>query len=120
MMGFIHNNGTDIVDMLNTRYTKTEADTFISTSYNKAETGNMLNQKVNTSGNNVIPCSSEADVFRCGEIRIINGDDLNALTQLTANESIIGLRTEEPYADMNLKVKGFPHIGLSTTDNITL
>ena len=70
----------DIVDILNTRYTKTEVDTLISTSYNKTETGNMLNQKANTSGNNVISGSLEANVFRCGEIRIINDDDLNALT----------------------------------------
>ena len=66
--------------MFNTRYTKTEVDTLISTSYNKTETGNMLNQKANTSGNNVISGSLEANVFRCGEIRIINDDDLNALT----------------------------------------
>ena len=81
--------------MFNTRYTKTEVDTLISTSYNKTETGNMLNQKVNTSGNNVISGSLEANVFRCGEIRIINDDDLTALTltQLRANEFITGIRT---------------------------
>ena len=108
--------------MFNTRYTKTEVDTLISTSYNKTETGNLLNQKVNTSGNNVISCSLEANVFRCGEIININGDDLNALTltQLTTNKSIIDLRTEETFANMLLNVKGFSYIGLSTTNNITL
>ena len=37
-----------------------------------------------------------------GETRMTNDDDLNALTptQLTANGSIIDLRTEESYADM--------------------
>ena len=40
----------------------------------------MLNQGINTSGNNVMSNSSEADVFRCGEITTINDDDLNALT----------------------------------------
>ena len=87
MLSSITNNGTNIVDILNTRCTKTEVDTLISSSYNKTETGNMLNQKVNTSGNNVISCSLEANVFRCGEIKVISDDDLNALTltQLTAN-----------------------------------
>ena len=52
----------------------------------KTETGNLLNQKVNTSGNNLISISLEANVFRCGEIKTINDDDVNALTltQLTA------------------------------------
>ena len=45
MPSTIINNGSNIVDILNTRYTKTEVDGRISTSYNKAETGNMLNQK---------------------------------------------------------------------------
>ena len=82
----------------------------------------MLNQKVNISGNNVISCSLEANVVRCGEIKTINDDDLNALTltQLTANESIIDLRTEESVDNMHLKVKGFSYIGLSTTNNNTL
>ena len=122
MLSIINNNGTDIVDILNTRYTKTEVDTLISTSYNKAETGNLLNQKVNTSDNNVISGSLEANVFRCGEITTINGDDLNALTltQLTANQSIIDLRTEESFANLYLKVKGFSYIGLPTTNNIAL
>ena len=61
-------------------------------------------------------------MFRCGEIRIINDGDLNALalTQLTANGSIIDLRTEGSVANMSWKVKGFSYIGLSTTNNITL
>ena len=82
----------------------------------------MLNQKVNTSGNNVISSSLEANVFRCGEITIISDDDLNALTltQLTANESIIDLRTVESFANMYLNLKGVSYIGLSTTNNITL
>ena len=122
MLSIINNNGTHTVHILNTRYTKTEVDTLISTSDNKAETGNLLNQKVNTSGNNIISSSLEANVFRCCEIKVINDDDLNALTltQLTANESIIDLRTEEPYADMDLKVKGLSYIGLPTTNTITL
>ena len=70
----------------------------------------------------MISCSLEANVFRCGEIRNINYDDLNALTltQLTANESIIGLRTVVSFANMYFKVKGFSYIGLPTTNNITL
>ena len=70
----------------------------------------------------MIPGSSEANVFRCGEIIIIIDDDLNtlALTQLTANEPIIDLRTEESFANMYLKVKDFSYIGLSATNTITL
>ena len=88
----------------------------------KTKADNLLNQKVNTSGNNIIPCSSEANVFRCGEIRIINDDDLNALTltQLTANGSVINLTTEESFANMYLEVECVSYIGLSTTHNITL
>ena len=110
MLSTINNSGTNIVYIyiyiLNTRYTKTEADGLISTFYNKAETGNLLNQKSNTSGNSVIQGSPEANVFRCGDIKIINDDDFNALTltQLTANESIIDLRTEGPFANMYLQV----------------
>ena len=54
----------------------------------------------------MIQGSSEANVFRCGDIKIINDDDFNALTltQLTANESIIDLRTEGPFANMYLQV----------------
>ena len=54
MLNLINSSGTNIVDVFNTRYTKSEVDTLISTSYNKTEPGNMLNQKVNTSGNSVI------------------------------------------------------------------
>ena len=106
MLSTINNSGTNIVDISNTRYTKTEVDGLIPTSYNKAETVNLLNQKSNTSGNSVIQGSSEANVFRCGDIKIINDDDFNALTltQLTANESIIDLRTEGPFANMHLQV----------------
>ena len=55
----------------------------------------MLNQKVNTSGG-TIQGELESWVFRCGEIEIKNDDGLNCLSlmQLTANESIIDLRTE--------------------------
>ena len=122
MLSIIDSNGTNTVDILNTRYTKTEVGGLTSISYNKTEADNLLNQKTNTSGNRVIQGSLEANVFRCGEIKTINGDDLNALTltQLTANETIIGLRTEESFANMCLKVKGFLYIGLSTTNNITI
>ena len=87
MLSTINNNGTNIVNILNTRYTKAGVYTLISASYNQTETDNMLNQKVNTSGNKVSPGSLEANVFRCGEITNINDDDLNtlALTQLTSN-----------------------------------
>ena len=66
--------------------------------------------------------SLEANVFRCGEIKAISDDDLNALTltQLTANESTIDLRTVESFANIYLKVKGFSYIGLPTTNNIIL
>ena len=86
MLSIITNNGTHIVDILNTRYTNTEVDGLISASNNKTETDNLLTQKVNTSGNNVMSGSLEANVFRCGEIKVISDDDLNALTltQLTA------------------------------------
>ena len=105
MLSTINNNATNIVDISNTRYTKTEVDTLISTYHSKTEIDNLLIQKVNTSGNNVISCSLEANVFRYGEIRTINDDDLNALTltQLTANEYIIELRTVESFANMCLK-----------------
>ena len=70
----------------------------------------------------MIQCSSEANLFRCGEIKVKNDDDLNSLTltQLSANRSIIGLRTEESYADVYLKVKGFSHVRSSTANNITI
>ena len=35
MLSVINSNGTNIVEILNTRYTKTEVDTLMSTSYNK-------------------------------------------------------------------------------------
>ena len=116
------NNGSNIIDILNTRNTKTEVDGLISTSCNKTETGNLLNQKTNTPGNSVIQGSLDANVYRCGEIKIISDGDLNALTltHLTANEPIIDLRTEESFANVYLNVKGFPYIGLSTTNNITM
>ena len=78
MLNFINNNGANIVDIFNTRYTKLEVDTFLSTSYNAAETDNMLNHKVNTSGNSVIQGSLDAYVFRCGEIKIKSDDGLNS------------------------------------------
>ena len=77
MLGVINNNGPNMVDILNTRYTKTEVDGLVSTSYNKAETDNLSNQKINTSGNSVIQSSLEANVFRCGEIKITSDGDLN-------------------------------------------
>ena len=66
----------------------------------------MLNQKVNTSGNNSIQGGLDAYLFRCGEIKIKNDDGLNCLSliQLTANESIIDLRTEETFANMYFKI----------------
>ena len=93
----------------------------LSISFNKAETDNLLNQKINTSGNNVMSGSLEANVFRCCE-KNISDDDLNAvtLTQLSANRSIIDVRTEGSYVDMYLDVKGFSYISLQTTSNITL
>ena len=72
--------------------------------YDKTETDNMLNQKVNASGDSVIQGILDAYVFRCGEINIKNDDDQNSLTltQLAANESTIHLRTEESFANMYL------------------
>ena len=92
--------------------------------YNKTETDNMLNQKVNTSGG-TIQGELGAYVFRCGQMIIKNDDDLNCLSliQLTENESIIDLRTEESFAYMYFRIKGTSFIRLSTTtgyDNITL
>ena len=54
MLSTNNNNGTNNIDILNTRYTKTEVDGLKSISYNKTEAGNLLNQKTNTSGNSVI------------------------------------------------------------------
>ena len=62
--------------------------TLTSTSYNKAETGNLLCQKVKASGNNVSSSRLEANAFRCGEIKVVSDDDLNALT-LTINSKCI-------------------------------
>ena len=122
MLNAISNHGTTIVDILTTRYTKSEVDTLISTSFNKTETGNMLNHKIDTSGNSFIQGSLYAYLLRCGEIKIQRDDDLNSLTltQLAANSSIIGLRTGESFANMYLKNKGASYIILSTTNNITM
>ena len=54
-----------------------------------------------------------------------NNDDLNCLSliQLTANESIIDLITEESFANMYFRIKGTSFMRLSTTtgfNNITL
>ena len=119
MLNIINNNGVNVTNILNTRYTKSEVDTLIPTSYNKPETYNMLNQKVNTSGNSVIQGILDAYVFRCGEIKIKNDDDLNSLTltQQAANESTIDLRTEESSANMYLQIKGTSYKGLPTTNN---
>ena len=46
MLGIINNNGTDLLYILNTRYTKAEVDTLISTSYNKAGTGKLTKTEV--------------------------------------------------------------------------
>ena len=70
----------------------------------------MLDQKVNTSGNSFIKAVWMLTyLFRCGEIKIKSGDDLNSLTltQLSATSSIIDLRTEVPFADMYLTLKDF-------------
>ena len=106
-------------EYLTTKYTISVDVT--SVFYNKTETGNVLNQKVNTSGNSSIPGGLDAYLFRCGEIRIKNDDDLNCLSmvQLTANESIMGLRTEGTFAKMYFKINGDSYIRLSTTDNIS-
>ena len=123
MLILINKNGTDdIVDILNTRYATPEVDIIIPASYNKTETGNMLNHKFNTPGNSVIQNMLDACVSRCGEIKIENDDDLNGLTltQLAANENIIDLRAEESFANMYLKTKRTSYIGLSTTNNITM
>ena len=68
----------------------------------------MLNQEVNTLGNSSIQGMLDAYLFRCGEIRIKNDDDLNCLSmiQLTANESIIDLRTEDTFANTYFKING--------------
>ena len=118
-MLFVYSNGTNIVDVLNTRYTKPEVDIIISTYYNNAETDNMSNHKVNASGDSVIQCVLDAYAFRRGEVNIKNDDDLNSLTltQLAANEYIIDLRTEESFANTYVKIKGTSYIGLSTTNN---
>ena len=82
-------------EYLNTKYTNTVDLTTVY--YNKTETDVMLNQKVNTSGGTIQgDLDLEAYVFRCGEIRINNDDDLNCLSmiQLTPNDSIFDLRTE--------------------------
>ena len=113
-------SNTVATDCLTTNYTNSVDLTTVS--YNKTETDNMLNQKVNTSGNSSIQGELEAYVFRCGEIKIKNDDDLNCLSmiQLTANESIIDLRTEETFANMYFKINGESYIRLSTTDNISM
>ena len=82
----------------------------------------MLNQKVNTSGNSSIQGGLGAYLFRCGEIRNKSDDDINCLSmiQLTANESIIDLRTEDTFANMYFKINGESYIILSTTDNISM
>ena len=78
MLNLIHKNCTNIINIISTRYTKSEIDTLISTSDNKTDTGNMLNQKVNTSGDSVIQNILDAYVFRCGDIGIKGDDDLNS------------------------------------------
>ena len=107
-------------EYLNAKYTNSVDLTTIY--YNKTETDNMLNQKVNTSGNSSIQGELDAYLFRYREIRIKNDDDLNCLSmiQLTANESIIDLRTEETFANMYFKINGESYIRLSTTDNISM
>ena len=50
----INNNGTNIVDILNTWYTKSEINNIIPTSHIKTKTGNLLNLKVSTSGSSAI------------------------------------------------------------------
>ena len=54
MLSIINDNGTNMVNILDTRCTQTEVDTLISISYTETETGNLLNQKANAPGNNVI------------------------------------------------------------------
>ena len=70
----------------------------------------------------MIEGSLDADLFRCGELKIQSDDDLNSLTltQLTANASIIGLRTEESFTNAYLEIKGISYIRQSTIDNITM
>ena len=42
------------------------------------------------------------------------------MIQLTANESILDLRTEETFANMYFKINGESYMRLSTTDNISM
>ena len=68
MLNIINHNGTTIVGSFNTRRTKPEVDTLISASYDQTETGNMLNQKVNTSVNRFIQDSLTVYSLRCGQL----------------------------------------------------
>ena len=106
-------------EYINTKYTNTVDLTSIY--YNKTETDNLLNQKVNTSGGG-IQGDLSAYVFRCGEIKINNDDDLNSLSmkQLTPHDSIFDLRTEESSAKMHFNIKGENFMSLSTADNISM
>ena len=79
MYNVINNNGTNTVDSLNTRYTKSEVDTLIYISYNKTETGILLNLMVSTSGNNSIFGELSAWTTRCLDLNVKNNDDDNCL-----------------------------------------
>ena len=94
MLNIVNDSGPNMVYILNTRYTESEVHTPISTSYNKSETDNMFNQKVDTSGDGVIQGILDAYVFRCSEIKLTNDDDLNSwtMTQQAANESTTDLK----------------------------
>ena len=116
MLTIINSNGVNITNILSIRYTQSEVDTLISTFHNKAETGNMLNQKVNTPGNSFIQGILDAYVFRCGKTKTKHDDGLNSLTLTlqAASESTIDLRAEESFANMLLQTQGTSYIGLPT------
>ena len=122
MLSIINNNCTNIVDILTTRYTKKQKLILLYRILIIQQKPIICYIRKSIHQVMMISCSLEAGIFRGGEIRIVSGDDLHALTltQFTANGSIIDLRTEISFANMYLKVKGFFIHKLSTTNTLTL
>ena len=119
----INNLGSIITDVSNTRYTKTEVDGFISNSYNKTETDNLLATKVSNIGdvslpgwldigttytNSRIRCNAEVGGYTgYAELRASNSYEMNLNLSTTKTDG----------AWMYFKINGDNYVQLSSSDN---
>ena len=120
MLHLINSNGTNTVDVLNTRYTNSEAYNIIYTFYIEVQTGNLLNVKVSISGNSAVQGDLSAWTFRFLDLKVKHNDDDNCLTltQILPNQSYFNTRTTEAHAHMYFQLKGSSYMIMSTNTGV--